>query len=118
MDTELWCYFVAQHARWNFDPDLLSVYRITGGNKSFTGRTKLLTELENIYTQYHRERIPLTFWMRQVWRPLDRAARASKIAAVQRSFRMAAGAVAMLLRSGYPKARIQGLRTAYLWYDT
>jgi glycosyltransferase involved in cell wall biosynthesis len=118
MDTELWCYFRAQRAQWCFHGDVLSVYRITGGNKSFTGRKKLLKELEEIYTQYYRERIPLTFWIRKVWRPLDRVARVSNVAVVQRSFRVAAAAVALLLRSGYAKARIQGLRTAYQWYDT
>ena len=117
MDTELWCYFLAQRARWDFHGDVLSVYRITGGNKSFTGRTRLLKELEGIYTLYYRERIPLTFWIRQVWRPLDRAARTANIGALRHSLKIAAAAVALLLRSGYPKSRIQGLRTAFLWYD-
>ena len=118
MDTELWCYFLAEKAQWSFHSSIFSVYRITGGNKSFTGRAKLLKEVESLYNEYHRERVPLTFWIRKVWRPLDRAARDSNVGAVQRSLRMAAAAVAFLLRSCYPKARIQGLRTAFLWYDT
>jgi glycosyltransferase involved in cell wall biosynthesis len=118
MDTELWCYFLAEKTQWSFHSSIFSVYRITGANKSFTGRAKLLKEVESLYNEYHRERVPLTFWIRKVWRPLDRAARDSNVGAVQRSLRMAAAAVAFLLRSCYPKGRIQGLRTAFLWYDT
>jgi glycosyltransferase involved in cell wall biosynthesis len=117
MDGELWCYFIAQKAKWFLSPEVLSTYRITGANKAFTGRRKILEEVERIYDEYCGERVPLTFWMRRFWRPLDRAGRAANGRLLQRASFLAARSVAFLLRSTYPKQRIQGLRTSFMWYD-
>jgi glycosyltransferase involved in cell wall biosynthesis len=117
MDAELWCYFMAQKATWSFSPEVLSVYRITGANKAFTGRWKILQEVERIYGEYCGERIPLTFWMRRFWRPLHRAGWAANTGAVQRASLLGARAVAFLLRGFYPRQRIQGLQTSFMWYD-
>lgn len=118
MDGELWCYFLAQNAKWVFLSDTLSVYRVTGANKAFTGRRKILAEVERVYEEYSGERVPLTFWMRKLWRPLHQAGRAAKSGYLQRLFALAARGVAFLLRAGYAKPRIQGLRTAFIWYDS
>ena len=117
MDAELWCYFMAQNAKWSFSPEVLSVYRITGANKAFTGRRKILQEFERIYDEYSGERIPLTFWMRKFWRPLDRAGRAPHPGVLQRVSFLTARAVSLFLRGFYPRQRIQGLQTAFMWYD-
>jgi glycosyltransferase involved in cell wall biosynthesis len=117
MDWELWCYLQSQHASWMFSTDVLSVYRVTGVNKAFTGRRKMLDELERVYREYCGETIPLTFWMRGLWRPLNKAGHHSKNAVLRRSMRFGERAVAFLLRAGYPKPRIQGLRTSFIWYD-
>jgi glycosyltransferase involved in cell wall biosynthesis len=117
MDAELWCYFMAQKAKWSFSPAVLSVYRITGANKAFTGRWKILQEVERIYAEYCGERVPLTLWMRKLWRPLHRAGRAANIGALQRASLLGARAVAFFLRGFYPKRRIQGLQTSFMWYD-
>jgi glycosyltransferase involved in cell wall biosynthesis len=117
MDWELWCYFQAQRARWVFSPDVLSVYRVTGANKAFTGRRKMLDELERVYAEYCGEAIPLTFWMRRLWRPLNRAGRASRNVALRQVLRLGERGVAFLLRAIYTKPRIQGLRTSFIWYD-
>jgi glycosyltransferase involved in cell wall biosynthesis len=117
MDGELWCYFVFQQAKWAFSTETLSVYRITGANKAFTGRRKILAEVERIYEEYCGERIPLTFWMRRLWRPLHQAGRSANSRALQQMFSLGARGAAFLLRAGYPKPRIQGLRTAFIWYD-
>jgi glycosyltransferase involved in cell wall biosynthesis len=117
MDAELWCYFMAQKAKWSFSREVLSVYRITGANKAFTGRWKILQELERIYGEYCGERVPLTFWMRRFWRPLHRAGRAGNTQALQRASLLGARAVAFFLRGFYPRQRIQGLQTSFMWYD-
>jgi glycosyltransferase involved in cell wall biosynthesis len=117
MDAELWCYFMAQNATWVFLPEVLSVYRITGANKAFTGRWKILLELERIYDEYCGERVPLTFWMRRFWRPLDRAGRVRQAGVLQRVSSLGARAVAFFLRAFYPRQRIQGLQTSFMWYD-
>jgi glycosyltransferase involved in cell wall biosynthesis len=117
MDGELWCYFLSQNAKWTFLPDTLSVYRVTGANKAFTGRRKILAEVERVYDEYSGERIPLTFWMRKIWRPLHQAARSANARALRRMFAFGARGVAFLLRAAYPKPRIQGLRTSFIWYD-
>ena len=117
MDWELWCYFLAQRANWTFSSDVLSVYRVTGANKAFTGRRKMLEELLGVYTQYCEESVPLTFWMRNLWQPLNRAARSAKPIALQKSLSLGARGVAFMLRGCYSKPRIQGLRTSLTWYD-
>ena len=117
MDAELWCYFMAQNARWLFSPEVLSVYRITGANKAFTGRWKILQEVERIYDEYCGERVPLTFWMRRFWRPLHRAGRAAGNRVLRHTSLLGARGVAFLLKSFYPKQRIQGLQTSFMWYD-
>ena len=117
MDWELWCYLLAQRANWAFVSDVLSVYRVTGANKAFTGRRKMLKELEGVYAEYCGETIPLTFWMCGLWQPLNRAGRSAKGLVLRRSLQLGARAVAFILRAGYPKPRIQGLRTSFTWYD-
>ncbi len=116
MDWELWCYLVAQRANWAFVSDVLSVYRVTGANKAFTGRRKMLKELEGVYAEYCGETIPLTFWIRGLWQPLNRAGRSAKSLVLRRSLQLGARAVAFMLRACYSKLRIQGLRTSFTWY--
>jgi glycosyltransferase involved in cell wall biosynthesis len=117
MDFELYCHLLAQKNRWAFADEVLSVYRVTGMNKAFVGGRKILKELNGIYRQYCGELIPLTFWMRWFWRPLDRAKRTARRAWGRRLLSLSAKVVTVMLRSFYSRARVKGLQEAFTWYD-
>jgi glycosyltransferase involved in cell wall biosynthesis len=75
MDLELWNYFVASGARWQFIPDALSEIRFSETNKTAVGGVKITREIETVYRQYVKERVPLTFWHRLLRYPLERVRR-------------------------------------------
>jgi len=72
MDFELWNHFKSQNAKWQCIKDVLSVATQDGMNKSSTGGEKVTFELERVYKNYSKERIPLTFWHRRLRYPLER----------------------------------------------
>lgn len=72
MDTELWNYFQSQGASWKCIDDVLSISIQDGQNKTSTGGYKVTVELERIYNTYVYERIPLTFWHRNLRYPLEK----------------------------------------------
>ncbi|QSJ15831.1 glycosyltransferase [Nostoc sp. UHCC 0702] len=72
MDTELWNYFQSQGAVWKCIDDVLSISIQDGRNKTSTGGYKVALELERIYETYVQERIPLTFWHRNLRYPLEK----------------------------------------------
>jgi hypothetical protein len=76
----------------------------------------MLLEVLNVYREYSREAIPLTFWMSRIWHPLERASGAFKPGPIRQAFSWAARAIALGLTSFYPKPRIQGLRKSFQWY--
>ena len=75
MDTELWCYFRSQQARWDFIPDVLARYVQTGRNKQVTGGPRIAREYERVYRMYTHDRIPLTFWYKTLRYPFERLLR-------------------------------------------
>jgi glycosyltransferase involved in cell wall biosynthesis len=72
MDTELWAYFKSRNVKWKTIPDVLSIFQISGANKSSVAGAKMTRELETIYKRYHHELIPLTFWHRYLRHPLEK----------------------------------------------
>jgi glycosyltransferase involved in cell wall biosynthesis len=117
MDWELWCYFLVQNARWTFVDEVLSVYRVTGTNKGFIGGQKMLKEMYHVYREYSGDVIPLTFWMRNLWQPLNLASRKSESPIIQKFFSYGARAMALMLSGFYPRPRVQGMRKSFTWYD-
>lgn len=71
LDFELWNRFQMGKAVWKVIPDKLSVFLMTGGNKTLTGGRKLLTELETVYLRYTCEWMPMTFWYGRLLLPLS-----------------------------------------------
>ncbi|MCU0566344.1 MAG: glycosyltransferase [Oculatellaceae cyanobacterium Prado106] len=72
MDIELFNYFHAQGVSWKTIPDVLCIAIISGQNKSSVAGVKATYELEQIYTTYAQEKIPLTYWHRKLRYPLER----------------------------------------------
>jgi glycosyltransferase involved in cell wall biosynthesis len=70
MDWELWSYLINHGAQWKVLDDIMSIYLVTGENKSFTGGQKIAREIEQIYRQYAPGFIPLHVWVRSLMIPL------------------------------------------------
>ncbi|MBL9136098.1 MAG: glycosyltransferase [Verrucomicrobiales bacterium] len=116
MDLELWTRFSAAGARWKFVPQDLSIYRVTGDNKSFKGRAQTLGEIHSVYAQYVRQPVPLWRWFGWCWLP---AARWRAGAHSPKSRRIADRGVRMLERLLgwlYSPDHVAGFATSYQWY--
>lgn len=72
LDLELWAYFKSRNVRWKIVGNVLSVYVMSGQNKTSTGGEKITREIERVYTTYVHERVPLTWWVRHLMYPMDR----------------------------------------------
>ena len=75
MDVELWCYLKSMKARWEFTDKVLGRFVLDDGNKTTTGRRAVARELEKIYLLYSEERIPLSFWYKNLRYPFEKLLR-------------------------------------------
>lgn len=116
MDMELWCRFLKNGARWAFTEKVLTVYRVTGENKTFTGGDKILRELEQIYREYAGEDASLIHWFHYVWLPLTRFWRRNPKALTGQAAASAARIVLYGLRRLYTPSRCEELRIQYWEY--
>ena len=71
MDAELWCYFKSQKAVMMQTDQLLSRFIQSGANNTATGGKKIGMELDTIYRRYSDDRIPLSFWYRNLRYPFE-----------------------------------------------
>ena len=75
MDVDLWCRLVAAGTRWDFTPNVLSCFVVSGANKSATGGIRIAGELDRVYRRHCRDRVPLSFWYRHLRYPFERLLR-------------------------------------------
>jgi hypothetical protein len=116
MDCELWCYLKSCGAHWRFVDEALSVYRVTGQNKSHTGGERIMAEIEEIYREYVRERVPLTMWERKAWLPFAQAYRRNPRSVTGMAARAVAKAISMALRGFYGWERVAAMEGQYVMY--
>lgn len=117
MDRELWAYLHSQKGVWKWTNEALSVYRFTGQNKSVTGRTKIIAELDSIYRTYIPEAVPLTFWLRKLWLPLVSIQKRHAWAPVRLTSRLMSGILSGGLRAAYPADRLKALQREFYVYE-
>ncbi|MCC7377370.1 MAG: glycosyltransferase [Verrucomicrobiales bacterium] len=116
MDLELWTHFAAAGARWKFVPEDLSIYRVTGDNKSFKGRSQTLGEIHAVYRQYHRQVVPLGCWFRWCWLPAARWRAAAQSRILRGIADRGLRAIERSLGCLYPPDHVAGFATSYHWY--
>jgi glycosyltransferase involved in cell wall biosynthesis len=116
MDLELWTRFAAAGARWKFVPEDLSIYRVTGDNKSFKGRSQTLGEIQAVYRQYHRQLVPLWRWFAWCWLPVARWRARARSPRVRRVADRAVRSTERLLGCLYSPDHVAGFATSYQWY--
>ena len=117
MDRELWAYFCSRNAKWEWSRETLSVYRFTGANKSMVGRQKIIDELDSIYREYVRERVPLPMLLRKWWLPLVLANMRHPSALIRLISLGASRAIAMILLLLYPRVRVRALQREFYEYS-
>ena len=116
MDWELWCRFLKSGARWAFTEKVLSVYRVTGDNKAFSGGNKMLREMEGLYRKYSTGDFSLIYWFRYLWLPLIRRSRRNPHSLPSRVTGFLARILLSVLRRAYRPSRCDELRGQYLDY--
>lgn len=116
MDRELWCYLTARAAKWKWLDEPLSIYRVTGANKSIVGKHRILRELEGIYRDYARDARRLTFWLGKVWLPLVLIRRSHHSAAMRFFARFVSRSLGAGLRVAYPGERVRAMEEEYYMY--
>jgi len=117
MDRELWAYLCSRKARWEWEDDVLSVYRFTGANKSVTGREKIIQELDTIYQSYVSEFVPLPNLLRKIWLPLVLCNERHPSPLVRFFSLGASKAFAGILLALYPKERVRALQKEFYVYS-
>ena len=71
MDNELWCWFKSQGARLKIIDAVLSTFVWSATNKTTTGGRRIGLELDRLYRTYSSDRVPLSFWYRQLRYPFE-----------------------------------------------
>jgi hypothetical protein len=117
MDWELWCQFLERKAKWSFTDEVLSAYRVTGANKAFVGRRKILKEMFSIYRRYCGELVPLTFWFRCFFIPLNKRSNVPNRTTSSKICGRLALLFFRVLNRLYSPSRLRGLETAFQLYD-
>jgi len=72
MDFELWNYFKSCGAKFRFIKDVLSIYLLTGENKTNLAGMRVIDALDQIYRTYTAEPIPLSTAYRYTRLYIDR----------------------------------------------
>lgn len=116
MDRELWCHLWSRGAKWKWLPDVISVNRFTGANKSVVGKERIMDELDTIYRAYMKDRVPLTFWLRKMWLPLVRTHKEHRSALVRIGSRVLSRALSLSLHTVYSRDRVRVLQDEYYMY--
>lgn len=117
MDRELWTYLCSRNAKWEWEDEVLSVYRFTGANKSMVGKQKIIAELDTIYREYVSEPVALPGLLRKIWLPLVLANVRHPSALVRLVSLTASRGVAMLLLALYPRERVRALQREFYEYS-
>jgi glycosyltransferase involved in cell wall biosynthesis len=117
MDRELWTYLCHQGAQWHWEEKVLSVYRFTGANKSMVGKEKIINELDTIYQEYVHEPVALPMLLRKIWLPLVLANVRHPSSLIRLLSLGASRAVAMVLLTLYPHARVRALQREFYEYS-
>ena len=117
MDRELWTYLCLGTSRWEWCDQSLSIYRITGKNKSVVGGMRIIDELERIYREYEREVIPLPLLLRKLWLPLVLANARHPSSLVRLASLACSKAVVLALFTFYPKVRVRALQREFHGYS-
>lgn len=117
MDRELWCHLTHNGAIWKQSEETLSINRFTGDNKSLSGQSKIISELDAIYRLYSKDWIPLTAILKTLWAPLIKIQthHSSKIA--KSSARLISKAITATLIVFYPRENIRVLQKDFFRYS-
>ncbi len=78
MDRELWAYLLTQAGAATVIPDVLSLYRWTGHNKTSLRGPESARELHQVISSYTRDRVSLSFWYMWLRFPIQRRLRATR----------------------------------------
>lgn len=117
MDRELWTYLCSQKAKWEWEDQVLSIYRFTGANKSMVGKHKIIAELETIYRDYVNEPVALPMLLRKIWLPLVLANERHSSSLVRHVSHTTSRGFAMILLVLYPRERVRALQREFYEYS-
>ncbi|MCC6231096.1 MAG: glycosyltransferase [Verrucomicrobiales bacterium] len=116
MDLELWTWLKVGGAKWAFLPQDLSVYRVTGQNKSVKGWRETMRELRRVYGEYERPWIPLWWWFSLCWLPAAKWRHGSRTWVTRALSRRVVAWLERGLRLFYDREHVAGFAISYHWY--